>query len=350
MAGEDGQVMTERVIVAKGVEGFGDRLQSLLYALQLGIATNARVLIDWRDPIWTGCTDGESFDKTALRTVKLAQDRDVFEPWMPNADVGYFHAGERRRLAVGRRVTPEFWKRTGLERRSGQWLYKHKDELIAGGAKLVMDDDADVLVVTNIGYREVHPAGFAALVWTEEVGAAVRAAFSANSVLPFGYIAVHCRGTDRRLKGDPRLDTMAALLSARWDAMLGTDPSLATLPVLLVGDDAELMEQVRVELLSKAVVAQIANKTYVEEVLSVAPVGMPTHMFMLSVNGKVAPARTKAEMNKAAIVDWWLCAASRALLPTQPQSVFYTTADAWKRWSRANPPWDVAPHTKDKDV
>ena len=48
-----------KFVLFKGVEGFGDRLQCLLYIIEYSIKTNRILIVDWNDIEW--CQEKKRF-------------------------------------------------------------------------------------------------------------------------------------------------------------------------------------------------------------------------------------------------------------------------------------------------
>lgn len=108
-------------VVHKGYEGFGDRLQSLSYCVNMAVKYNRRLYVDWTDDCWE-----EGF----YRYFSI----DGFDEELPQG-----------------KAYPEFW--TGaLAKPIGRWAYRVQDLLEFDIKKA--DGDVPVWVHPNMWYRE----------------------------------------------------------------------------------------------------------------------------------------------------------------------------------------------------
>lgn len=155
-------------IIAKGWEGFCDRLQILSNCIDVAISTGRTIHVDWNDRIWTHDNRGffDYFNIVGLPVVTLLTEI----PYM-------------------REVHPVFYK-GGLGLQTDEWMYDIKHHLVFDAT-----NTEKVLVNCGIGFRTHN---FNTLIKhlriVEEVKICIK---SALLKVPQELPVVHLRGTDR---------------------------------------------------------------------------------------------------------------------------------------------------------
>ena len=207
-------VIVMKYLVVKGCVGFGDRLESLKMCVKFAMENNLQIYVDWTDPAWSH--GSESF-YSYFKLVGVSQLNSLDE--IPPGASCYPPIWNGR---IGESMTQEINNRQGVLYDTGPLT------------KAILRNNADVLVVTSIGAREVYPdSSFFAKVFRvvhpkiiEEVRRR-KATLNLKSAL-----GVHIRGTDRiTLKKGRHMPIQSLALSAF------TKGALSGKPMVAVSDD-----------------------------------------------------------------------------------------------------------------
>lgn len=292
-----------RYVVSTGVEGFCDRLQSLLCTLSWSRKSGRVVVVNWRDEVWSG-TDGSGGDFG-----------DYFELYnRPGAVISHnpllWASDLPPQLQATRDVFPPAWAGEPM-RPGGKWLYGHTAARCFDARDHAPDPGTAVVVVPNIKYRTYHMLDFANHVrlrpWLATAWAARRAG------LPPSYQAVHLRGTDRA-----RTPAAAQATRKRLQELLRA-AGACKLPVVVVGDDAELDAAWAAE--------RPGDRRLHPASASARSVrrGEATHYERVDVLAKGGV--TKRQLNTEALLDWLTLVGSAGKpWSTQPESLYYDMA------------------------
>ena len=303
----------ERFLLAIGVEGLCDRLQSLLTSINYCRTTGRTLVVSWNDAVWSGGTDEQDADAAGgfgdyFRVVGIK--------WAPRLPPELLESTD---------VSPPFWVGK-LRRCGGAWLYQHR---AAATFKWDAPCTARIAVAPNIGFRRVEitdlPRHVRLQPWLVHAWAA-RAAriarwLAARGRGERGYCAVHLRGLDRASKPKD-----AAATRKRFDALLERAAS-ATLPIVVLSDDAALNAEWATARPSDL---SLRAGSWSAQVRLAA--GQGAHF---ASAGTLAKAGTsKRQLNRDAIVDWLTLSAGAQQLVLQPTSIFGSTARDLRRCPR----------------
>lgn len=163
--------MKERFLIAKGWQGFCDRLQALSFCISVAKQHDRILYVDWNDRIWThnnvGFYDYFYFsDLPYVRTIDpiLKYETDVY---------------------------PAFWKR-GLSLQVDNWIYKLKDETSMKPEEYHYER---VWVSPCIGFRRFHYSELFSHLRLDP--AVAKYVWERLKTLDKDLPVVHLRGTDR---------------------------------------------------------------------------------------------------------------------------------------------------------
>jgi hypothetical protein len=182
-----------KYLIVKGWLGFGDRLESLKYAVAYALKHGLQIYVDWRDPMWShGSNDFYTYFKMVNMPV-LNSIADLPE------DATYY---------------PPYWKGHLDEHISYDFLLAHPNDNL-NIPVLDKPFDADVVVYSCIGSRVLYPdSSFFAKVFRvhdQRILTRVRAHLRAYPVSQSW--GVHIRGTDR-VQDKKRLRSIQSIVIA----------------------------------------------------------------------------------------------------------------------------------------
>jgi hypothetical protein len=124
-----------KYLVVKGCLGFGDRLESLKMAVKYALTYNLQIYVDWRDPMWShGSEDFYTYFKLVNMPVLNSLD-DIPQ------DSTYY---------------PPYWKGNLDKHLTAEFLKEHTNDNLNLN-KIDKPFDADVVVYSCIGFRELYP-------------------------------------------------------------------------------------------------------------------------------------------------------------------------------------------------
>lgn len=123
-----------KYLIVKGWYGFGDRLESLIMAVDFAIKNNLQIYVDWRDYVWN---HGHETFYTYFKLINM--------PVLNSIDD----------IPEDARVFPPFWKGKLNEPITQEIVDKQNDNGINIG-KLKGSFDGDVIVYSSIGYRNLY--------------------------------------------------------------------------------------------------------------------------------------------------------------------------------------------------
>jgi hypothetical protein len=207
-----------KYLVVKGWLGFGDRLESLKMCTKFAMENNLQIYVDWTDSMWNH--DSESF----YRYFSL-----INIPQLDSLDCIPSNAKCYPKLWNGRFKNPfsqEMWEKEGVMCDLG--LLK----------KDLLNNDADVLVVSSIGKREIyHDSSFFADVFRvvdTRIISEVRNRQESNNLRKC--MGIHIRGTDRITKRGRQTPI-------RWLALSAfNNGGFSGKPMIAVSDDQASFE------------------------------------------------------------------------------------------------------------
>jgi hypothetical protein len=268
------QPLPPALILVNGIEGYGDRLQTLLFAMLLGVKLNRPVWCNWLDSVWSG----KVYDDEAVAS-QLASEGEVnrgtfpsaayetasaWSPFRNTVDLHWMDGSDAKRVAEWvrdmpddetrkREVFPAFWaEKQGAELflQPGARYYKNRPDVTVSqeqleerlgyalnftGSDLPTPVDVEkssttttpppsLIVITNIGSRYYNANAFECLAWSPGVHQDVFNRFQALSLHPGQYDIIHVRGSDRVgvLLGHEKKHTFANLDTEGKERVLQT--------------------------------------------------------------------------------------------------------------------------------
>jgi hypothetical protein len=181
-----------KYLVVKGWLGFGDRLESLKMAVAYAQIHNLQIYVDWTDEMWS---HGNENFYTYFKLVNM--------PVLNSLDD----------IPPDAKVYPEYWKDHMKEPLTNDIILK-KEELNLDLGFLNKTYDADVVVMSSIGYRTLYPdSGFFANVFRVSDQRILSKVRLRRSKYPIEQSwGIHIRGTDR-LRPNKRTLSVQSIVS-----------------------------------------------------------------------------------------------------------------------------------------
>jgi len=199
-----------KFVVAKGIQGWGDRLQCLLQAIRYARATGRYLVVDWRDPDWTHTPDvpvDHYFSVKGLRTFSYK-------------DFASFYQHYEHELTVH----PEAWRPHMLSKEYHQWLYKPLFKTDGDGERIHAiatfeepDYPEDVVVYPGTGMRGFVYSDLDRLVPSKWVHDGIVKCFTYYNLIPNRYNVVHLRGGSKEWNGGTvPLESLDKQIKEKW--------------------------------------------------------------------------------------------------------------------------------------
>lgn len=182
-----------KYIIVKCIEGFGDRLQVLLQALEYCKKTNRILISDWNDYMWgDGFTTFEYYFKIrGVKTIKLNKFKNIYNPSMS--------------------ITPTIWKNqlftpADLRVYSQEYLLKDENGIINDICNDFPDFTEDIVVLSGIKNRTFIYKNIIHLELSNKLKNKIRETNIYRQLSNKKYLAIHLRGGDRIGHNDKRFD------------------------------------------------------------------------------------------------------------------------------------------------
>jgi hypothetical protein len=205
-----------KYLVVKGWLGFGDRLETLKMAVKYALDHNLQIYVDWNDEMWSHGTENfyTYFNIVNMPTLKSLDD-----------------------IPANATIYPEYWKNHIKEPLTIDIINK-KIEIGLDLGALSKEYDADVVVISSIGYRMLYPdSAFFANVFRVVDPRILTKIKQRRSRYPIEQSwGIHIRGTDR-LRPNKRSISVQSIVS-----LITCHGGLNGPKMTVVSDDKENVE------------------------------------------------------------------------------------------------------------
>ena len=270
-----------KYLIVKGWLGFGDRLESLKMAVKYAQTYNLQIYVDWRDPMWSHCS--EDF-YTYFKLVNMPVLNSLND--IP-ADATFF---------------PAFWKGCLNEHVTYDFIQKHSDDKINFGL-LDKPFDADVVVFGSCGNRFLYPDStfFANVFRVVDQRVLSKIQYHKSRYPIERSWGIHIRGTDHVKE---KLRTLSVQsIAARITTLGGMNMS----NMVVVSDDRENLDVWKRFYPTSYVVSDLSKQTSIKgnHNLDATQLGVP-----------------KDQMNVDMLVDFFLMASCERMFSTIKSSRF----------------------------
>lgn len=185
-----------KYIILKGFEGFGDRLQSLLYCIKYALYTNRILVVDWTDYMW------------------CSSDQENFEHYFKLENVNYISYSKFVRMyktynqKMQFTVFPSIWKDNVLKQ-PDNYMYDEKYAFNVTMNTIMTkhekDYDEDIVVFASVQTRVYNCKLFYKYIrlQTNVINFIHKHPFYQNIIQnQKSYISIHLRGGDRMIKNN----------------------------------------------------------------------------------------------------------------------------------------------------
>lgn len=205
-----------KYLVVKGWLGFGDRLETLKMAVKYAQDHNLKIYVDWTDSMWSH--GNESF-YTYFNLINMPTLRSLDE------------------IPADATVHPPYWK-DRLKESITREINDKKGELGIDLGILGAPFDADVIVVSSVGYRSLYTDGqFFANCFRVVDQRILQKLRERKSRYPIEQSwGIHIRGTDR-LRPNKRMISIQSIVS-----LITCYGGLNNVKMTVVSDDKENLE------------------------------------------------------------------------------------------------------------
>jgi hypothetical protein len=205
-----------KYLVVKGWLGFGDRLESLKMAVKYALDHKLQIYVDWSDEMWS---HGPENFYTYFKLINM--------PVLQSLDD----------IPSDATVYPEYWK-DHMKEPLTQDLINKRDELKLDIGSLTKEYDADVVVLSNIGFRILFiESTFFANVFRVIDRRILEKVRQRRSRYPIEQSwGIHIRGTDR-LRPNKRILSVQAIVT-----LITCHGGLGGVKMVVVSDDKENVE------------------------------------------------------------------------------------------------------------
>jgi hypothetical protein len=205
-----------KYLVVKGWLGFGDRLESLKMAVKYALDHKLQIYVDWSDEMWS---HGPENFYTYFKLINM--------PVLQSLDD----------IPSDATVYPEYWK-DHMKEPLTQELINKKDELKLDIGSLTKEYPADVVVLSNIGFRMLFvESAFFANVFRVIDRRILEKVRQRRSRYPIEQSwGIHIRGTDR-LRPNKRMLSVQAIVT-----LITCHGGLSGVKMVVVSDDKQNVE------------------------------------------------------------------------------------------------------------
>lgn len=181
-----------RFVVLKGVEGFGDRLQCLLQAIEYADATSRYLVVDWRDDDWShqDLAFDHYFSLKHVRNFRFDEFAALYEFSKQEAD-----------------IAPRSWRHKVLEKRFRDYIYQ---PIFGFGDNAIINEiseyrhedfDEDVVVYSGVGSRTYHYKHLSKLRLQKWINDRIVSFATEEGLRKHSFDVVHLRGGSKRWNG-----------------------------------------------------------------------------------------------------------------------------------------------------
>lgn len=286
-----------KFVMLKGVQGWGDRLQCLLQAIQYAKATGRYLVVDWRDSDWTHDPTfplHNYFTMEGVRTFSLKDFITFCE-----------HYGGTLS------VYPEEWELHLLRADYTTFIYKKMFYHDGAGERIHAiatyeepDFEADIVVYPGNGMRGFAYTDLNHLQPSRWVESYIRDSFAEFGLVPGEYVAVHLRGGSKKWHGgDVQLEKLDKEIHDKWpseaayfehlDSQINPDDMDGDIVVL---SDSRALAESWVDYCGGGrILGNAADKTFVAS---------GTHKMNAQQLGAIAPTLTKEQLNLELLRDF----------------------------------------------
>jgi len=182
-----------KYIVLKCIEGFGDRLQVLLQAIEYCKITKRILVSDWNDYMWgDGFTSFEYYFRIrGIETIKLNKFKEIFSQNMS---------------LIPKVWRNELFKPADLRVYSSEFLLKDENGIINDICNGKLDFQEDIVVLSGIKNRTFIYKNFVHLDFSNKLKNRIQDTDIYKKLNNIKYLAIHLRGGDRIGHNDKRFD------------------------------------------------------------------------------------------------------------------------------------------------
>ena len=199
-----------RFVLFKGVNGFGDRLQSLLQAIAYAKFTHRQLVLDWRDEDWTHDPNQPMHTYFTFEGVPHFGFHEFARYWQA-------HCHELS-------VHPVSWAPRLLDADYPAYIYKEIFMLANDNSILddicscnVCDFDADIVVYGGVGKRSFRFSDLNYVRLSKWVRERIVASVHSQGLIKGAYDVVHLRGGSKRWAGGHvPLESLDNKIHERW--------------------------------------------------------------------------------------------------------------------------------------
>lgn len=197
--------------VLKGIEGFGDRLQCLLYALQYCDVSKRQLVIDWRDKHWT--------QGTYIPIENFLKIKNI-----PTMDIQYFLSQKYKKNLT---ISNKNWNNLIDDDGFAKYIYNKKFKL--EGNNKILDDiinqkikdfSEDIVVYPGVGFRRYNQVYTKYIEFSNEIHQLVQGIYQEHNLIEGDYICIHIRATSKNWK---QKKNMNHTLSRRMDLLFPSE-------------------------------------------------------------------------------------------------------------------------------
>ncbi|MEK9556155.1 MAG: hypothetical protein VW352_06900 [Gammaproteobacteria bacterium] len=182
-----------KFVMLKGMEGFGDRLQTLLQAIRYATVTKRTLIIDWRDNNWAGSTQINADYYFKLNTLPNFN--------LESFSIYYQHQGSELT------VFPTAWKNYVLERPDESFIYKDifqidPEDLIWQICQWEREDlIEDIVILPGVRKRSWRYSDFASISFAPWILQNLKKYGADNDIRYRSYNCVHLRAGSKSWAG-----------------------------------------------------------------------------------------------------------------------------------------------------
>lgn len=222
--------------IIKGAEGFGDRLQCLIYALHYCYVSNRTLVVDWRDPHWSQVKYFPINKFIKIKNIEVIDINDFLKERY-NKELTVSNKKWYNLIDDDKFINYIYDTSFGLEDDN-----KIIKDIIDGNQK---DFKENIVVYPGVGFRKYYKNYTQNIQFSDEVDSLVNEIYEKYNLIKNNYICIHIRAKSKNWKHKKNMNHK---LSRRMDMLFPREERYfenlykklqrieESIPVILVSD------------------------------------------------------------------------------------------------------------------